>query len=480
MQQRGPRGRRSSTPTGNRQRSTPIAAWLVAALVLLALAPPAHAAPEDHGHVRGEVLSRTTKAPIAGATVFLPHYGVRTTSRDDGSFLFARPLPTDRPYRRIEAVVTAPGWGSWRIRGVPLYPSDTLRLHVELRREDSEHAVLTPTERRARVEPLAGVSSYDETCTGWKHQGVPPRTIRVLITEEEQAERYDFVFYATHVLPNEWLPHWDADALGAGAIAVKTYGAYRAMPGHAYSGGEGCADVVDTGRDQVFDPTWSTAATDQAVYAALGSILLKNGGLFLAQHNAGEPECRYFDGRMSQWGTEACAADGMLWPEITTFFYRDTTWKHLKNLILNSNVESAATYAWSWTGTATRVKGGSYLGQWHWRLSPPPSGASGVLRQRRPWNGTPSTTYRSSVALRCGRENAEECRITIRVSVLTPGGRFRSKARTITEANDGKWRRYTFYPDASGYDHVAVKLVVASRQTIGVDAAVLKTTYGGS
>jgi hypothetical protein len=314
---------------------------------------------------------------------------------------------------------------------------------------------------------------------------VPTATIWVFITEDNVARQYDFAFYAAHVLPDEWISSWDADALGAGAIAVKTYAGYRAMPGHAYSGGAGCADVVDTVADQVFDPTWSTAATDQAVYAAMGSVLYKNGGLFLSQYYAGAPDdpCApvqgQYAGRMSQWGTQTCALESVLWPEIVTTFYASTTWYYLKNLLLDPNVDSAGTYAWETVnGTATRTKGGSYNGNWHWEVVPTP-GKTVSLREIRPFDGTETTTYHAAVALRCGPENTANCAVGIHVVVIEGGGNTHAMNLNITETKDGVWRLYTYDPPASGYDHVQVKLGITSTQSIGVDGAVLTGPYGG-
>jgi hypothetical protein len=476
---------------GKTTSSTSIRLAVLTLSLVSLLAPSmsaAGSAPPPVGRVEGVVLAASTKRPVAGATISLPGYGVRTTSAGNGSFDFAEPLPTDRPYRRIQAVVTAPGWGRWSIRGVPLYPNDTLRLHVELRSKDFDHQVLTPAERRATPQPEPPPSSYTSTCTGWKYQLVPPSTIKVWITEESKSEQYDFVFYATHVLPKEWIPSWDADSLGAGAVAVKTYGYYRAMPGHAYSGGAGCADVVDGPGDQVFDPTWSLAVTDQAVYATLGSVLWQNGALFLSHYFAGAPgdPCARVQGQyagwMSQWGTQTCATlepNGMLWPDIVTTFYDDTTWNYVTNLILDPDLESAATYAWTWDrGTATRTKGGSYTGNWHWVDTPSP-GQSMSLRERRPFDGNGNTTYHAEAALRCGPENSASCSVTIWVIVFEPNGNAHKKSTTVTVANDGAWRLYTFDPAASGYVHDEVKLVISSKQTIGVDAAVLTSAYGG-
>jgi hypothetical protein len=159
-------------------------------------------------------------------------------------------------------VVTAAGYGRWTITGAPLFSGDTLLLAVQMRA----------------------------------------------------------TFYVAHVLPKEWAPSWDADALGAFAIAAKSYGAYRAMSGHARTGGTGCYDILDTTADQVFDPTYSTAATDQAVYATFGSIALRFGALFLSNYFSGSPSDPYaavtgqYAGWMSQWGTQTCGTESVLWP----------------------------------------------------------------------------------------------------------------------------------------------------------------------
>src|SRR5712691_7625688 len=97
-------------------RSTSIVrlAGLTVGLVLLVAPalPAAGSAPSPVGRLEGVVLAASTNRPVAGATISLPDYdGVHTTSAGDGSFDFAKPLPTDHPYRRIRAVVTAPGWG---------------------------------------------------------------------------------------------------------------------------------------------------------------------------------------------------------------------------------------------------------------------------------------------------------------------------------------------------------------------------------
>ena len=99
------------------------------------------------------------------------------------------------------------------------------------------------------ARPPSRPVSYTSTRTGWADTLLPPQNIWVWRVETGVSEQYDFAFYLTHVLPDEWIASWDADALGAGAIAAKTYAWYRTKPGHAFSGGSGCADLQDTTSD---------------------------------------------------------------------------------------------------------------------------------------------------------------------------------------------------------------------------------------
>jgi hypothetical protein len=464
-----------------------------AALALALTQAPASAQDAALGLLRGIVVSDATGKPVAGATVSLPAFGVRTTSGPNGSFAFRQPLSTASPFRRIEAIVTAPGFGRWTIRGVPLYPNDTLELNAELTHADSTHVVLTPAERRAKgpagasPAPVAAPrSTYTFTCSGWNYANVVPQTIKVYVTKDKKSKQYDFAFYARHVLPSEWISTWDADALAAGAIAVKTYGAYRAQSNHAYSSGSGCADITDSTSDQVFDPTWSRVSTDQAVYEALGSTLLRGGKLFLTNYWSGaqDDKCQAvtsgtFAGWMSQWGSQNCAKQGKLWPPIDQVFYKDTAWNNLRQLLLDPDVDSPATYAWDWTGRVTRTQGGAYDGNFLFTLKPA-SGENVVLRQQRPFLGTTSTTYHSKVAIKCPTTNGGACDVIINVVAIESDGTLHIKSRSVTEARDGKWRVYGFDPAAFGVSHTQVKLSLVTTRTIGVDAAVLIGSYGGA
>lgn len=478
----------------NRRRRRPLVTLLLLAAVVAPAvsAAPATAAAPPTARVEGQVVAWTSQRPIAGATVSLPDYGLRVVSGSDGRFSFSSALQVGGAERRITAVVTAPGFGRWRVRGLPLLARDTLRLHAELRRHDWSHTVPRREEhlaaRRAMATERPSAATGGSTCTGWPAHTVPPRTIRVWISDEQVSKQYDFLFYVRHVLPREWIPSWDADSLAAGAIAVKQYAWFKAMPGHAYTGGTGCADVQDTVADQVFDPTYSHAATDQAAYATFGSTVLRDGAQFLAQYWAGsttqpcEPVTGTYAGRMSQWGTRTCASQGKVWPAIVPIFYTGAEWKNQGNLLLNPSATSDQMYAWTKQGATSfsRRQGEGYDDAWFIQVTPTTAGKYGMLRQQRPFNGATTTPYQSRVAVRCPTENSGDCAVDLKVIAITSSGVQHVKMVTVTVERAAGWQLFGFNPPSFGVAHAQVAFVVASKQVIAVDVAYLKPPYGGT
>jgi carboxypeptidase family protein/stage II sporulation SpoD-like protein len=468
-------------------RPTALAALVLAASLSIGGSPAGAKAGAPTGGVRGTVVAASTGRPVGGATITLRELDRSATSGTDGTFSFAN-VPARMPYARVDAIVTAPGFGRWRIVGAPLYPGDTLIVSPRLRAEAYTDRVLTPRERAARgtTGPVAGGSATGNTCTGWDYQGVPPQTIWVWRHLTGVSEQYDFLFYAQHVLPKEWIPSWDADALAAGAIAVKTYSAYKAMSNHAYSGGVHCADVSDA-VDGAFDPNYSTAATDLAVEAAFGSILYQNGGLFLSHYFAGAngDPCAAVTGQyagwMSQWGTQTCGTSGVLWPAIVTTFYANTTWYHLKDLLLNPSASSEAMYAWQGDANTSfaRVGGTGYEGAWLISMAPLIHNTTAALFQQRPFDGTATTAYHSEVALRCPSSNKRNCPVTLQVVAVQSGGNEVVRSIAVTVKHDDLWHLYDFDPAAFGVAHVEVRFAVLTRKPLDVDFATLNAPYGG-
>jgi hypothetical protein len=468
---------------------------LAASLCAVALIGPVSAAgaPATTGWVAGEVVSWATGRPVPGAMVRLPDLDTATTTDTDGSFRFARTFTVQGSLRRIRAVVSARGFGSWTVSDLPLVAGDTLRLHAEMRTTNWSHEVAASSApaRRPRVPRASG-----NTCTGWGSSLVPPPTIKVFLHATSESKQYDFPFYAAHVLPREWIPSWDADALAAGAVAVKTYAWYRAQPGHAYSTGSSCADVRDDTSDQVFDPTYALDSTSQAVYVSMGSVLRRNGAIFLAQYWSGDgnnssqdwKRCEYvntgtYAGRMSQWGTQVCAQAGKVWPDIDQVFYTGTTWSYLRNMEWNPSFEGGVgTTPWSIGSNATvsvSSNGAAYNGIYALAVTPNPAGAYASVRQRVPVVGTTTIKYHAEAAFRCTQGNGSGCTITMRVVAVPDSGSSVGPTYNFTVPQDYHWHLYKIDPAAAGIVHSGVSLVFGSHQQFKLDSALVSTPYGG-
>ncbi len=489
-------------------RAAPLAAAaraLVVVSAVVAMVPFARATPSADasvpavsdatlaGGVRGDVVVRASGAPVPGAVVRVEGEPATVRTAADGTFAFPVGIPTSSPYRRLTVDVTAAGWGAWRITGVPLYPSDALILHAQLERSPFVDRVLNPAERTAhriggdRTRQDAGITA--NTCTGWDRQLVPTPTIWVYRTKTGASEQYDFAFYAAHVLPNEWISSWDADALGAGAIAVKTYAGYRAQTGHAYSSGDNCADVRDT-IDGYFDPSWTTAAATLAVDATWGSVVFKNGSLFVAHYFAGgkSDPCVHVDGQyagwMSQWGTQNCALGHALWTAIVDTFYSSdqtpTSWRYTNDLMVDPTFASDGMYAFkTFKATITRTQGTGSDDGWFLHVAPY-QGKVGTVYQQRPFLGTSSTRYHDRVSFRCAKTRATPCPLTIRVMAFPDGSNSGlTRQKSVNVPNDGLWHRYYLDPSAYGIVHASVRMSVYSAAPFDTDNWVLRTEFGG-
>ena len=102
-----------------------------------------------------------------------------------------------------------------------------------------------------------------------------------------------------------------------------------------------------------------------------------------------------------------------------------------------------------------------------------------TFRQLVPWNGTATTSYHSSVALKCLTSNRKLCTMSIRVVAIESNGTEVIHYRTFTEKRDGVWRVYNFDPHLFGVTHQQVRFSVLSQQDYGVDSAYLDSPFGG-
>jgi len=98
----------------------------------------------------------------------------------------------------------------------------------------------------------------------------------------------NFVTYQEDVLPNEWIPSWNANALDAGALAVKMYGWYHVLNPKwpQYN-----AAVDDTTDSQCYVPNSTQQSTTTAVEATSNNVIVNSSGdIFETSYLAGGTE----------------------------------------------------------------------------------------------------------------------------------------------------------------------------------------------
>src|SRR5688572_10380702 len=136
-------------------------------------------------------------------------------------------------------------------------------------------------------------SAAGRSCTGWTSTVVPPTTIRVgRAGGRGRVETVSFKRYVGIVMAREWPHYLPRAAIEAGAVAVKQYAWYHAMAGnHRRSfrtAGGACFDVVDSTRDQLYEPeeVGIHPRIRQAVNATWPLSVHRNGGLFMTGYRA--------------------------------------------------------------------------------------------------------------------------------------------------------------------------------------------------
>jgi len=156
-------------------------------------------------------------------------------------------------------------------------------------------------------------------CVAWPSSFSMPTEIRVLRVASGTVETVPFRAYVENVLAWEWPSTYPAEALKAGAIAVKQYAWYYLMrPRSAYvtQAGE-CYHVRDDTNDQKFDPARTPHANHLAAVSATWPLTLrKSGTFFLSGYGPGTTDTCGADlssirTRLAQRGVRACALAGM-------------------------------------------------------------------------------------------------------------------------------------------------------------------------
>lgn len=200
--------------------------------------------------------------------------------------------------------------------------------------------------------------------------------------------------YVKRVLPQEWISSWHAESLKAGAVAIRSYGAW-----HVYNPISSSYDICDTTCCQKYGTSHYTS-TDNATDATKGIYLVdSNSNIMRAEYSAENNDSAGRDGcgncyisnkpsdgiclydpvccgytqnghgrGMCQWGTQRWAKDrGKTWTWIVDHYFKAYGWvrKDLLSssgsvtIVVDNNTSSfAASSNWS-TGTSAADKYGT-------------------------------------------------------------------------------------------------------------------------
>jgi hypothetical protein len=301
-------------------------AILISAVVLLAASIPFLAQSSPATNIEGLVTDARTGVPINGAHVEVIELGLNATTGNDGTFAW-RGLSPSQAVTELTVLVSASGFGDWRLEGARLLAEETLIIEADLKDQPVTISVPPPSnERPAGFAAESDVIAMLQALGG--AEDIPlPSTIRVRVTgyaycdlsRDYTVEVIDFKDYVKHVLPNEWISSWPWESLRSGAMAVKMYAWYWIAQGGKWDD----ADVYDSTCDQVYNPAVSYASTNQAVDDTWNWRLTRNDTLIQTQYRAYASQCGSSD-CMGQWDSRDLALNGWTWDEILFFFYENT------------------------------------------------------------------------------------------------------------------------------------------------------------
>ncbi|MCC5864436.1 MAG: hypothetical protein JJU31_04915 [Wenzhouxiangella sp.] len=274
-------------------------------------APPAVAARSDRLIVSGWVTDVDQLVPIAGAKVEITGQRALALSDAGGYFELEMDMPdtVDDMPEPLSLRVSAPGFPDWvqsdLLLGPGGYsvavflggPSPDSGAHRQLKRvqawpeaEPEGHLALTRQDGPGDAPPASiTVGFADAGCTALCGR---PGCLNAC----SHSCVFSLETYVRRGLPDEWIASWNFDALAAGAVAYRSYGAWHAfnpLP-------EGSWDVCSNACCQV-NPPGTHVNTNAAIAATPGLMLVRNGSIFRSEYSSqnnclvGELSCTNID-----------------------------------------------------------------------------------------------------------------------------------------------------------------------------------------
>jgi hypothetical protein len=257
----------------------------------------------DHLIISGWISAADTLAPVADARVMVGDRLAEAVSDADGYFELELPAPRviDGQPEPLALAVHAYGFPDWFQPDLLLGPggfslpitlggeAPMAGAHRQLRQDTAwpeadpgARLDLNPA-RSGGLEPPASITVgfADAGCTTRCCTGGCPHSCTFSLEE-----------YSRRGLPKEWIASWAFDALAAGAVAYRSYGAWHVFnpPSH------GAYDLCSSACCQVNEPG-THSNTNTAVAATVGLMLVRNGQVFRTEYSAqnncllGQPSC---------------------------------------------------------------------------------------------------------------------------------------------------------------------------------------------
>ena len=238
----------------------------------------------------GWVSDRETRRPVEGAVISASHAAGQARSNAQGYYELLLPAPnvrSDRP-EAVSVSVLAPGYPELIVAD-RLLAAGGARLNLVL-----DENSIRPGGHRQRQSLVPGPESIGIARALPPRLGqvdTPPGSITVGFADASCTQRcctgscpnsctMSLEDYVRRGLPKEWIASWNFDALAAGAVAYRSYGAW-----HVFNPPQAAYDVCSSACCQVNEPG-TQASSDAAVAATAGLMLTRDGQIFRSEYSA--------------------------------------------------------------------------------------------------------------------------------------------------------------------------------------------------
>lgn len=245
----------------------------------------------DQLFLSGWVSDSQSRRPVEGAIVSVSHAAEQARSNAQGYYELRVPAPLTvggRP-EAIDVRVEAPGFPELQVAD-RLLAAGSARLNLALGADS-----IAPAGHRQLQTLIPGPESVGESRQsplGTLGVGdAPPGSITVGFADASCTQRccsgsctnactMSLEEYVRRGLPKEWIASWNFDALAAGAVAYRSYGAW-----HVFNPPQSSFDVCSSACCQVNEPGTQTN-TNVAAAATAGVMLKRDGQIFRSEYSA--------------------------------------------------------------------------------------------------------------------------------------------------------------------------------------------------